>query len=91
VCAEDEPDADGVFDVLSQLIDKSLVVSDESGHEARFRMLESIRQYGCDKLVEAGASEMVRRRHLDFFLALVEQADPEEFDSELAHRAIGQH
>ena len=66
-------------DLLSQLANKSLVVVVESSHsgETRYTMLETIRQYGRDRLSEAGGGEIVRLRHLAYFVKLTAQAGPE--------------
>jgi predicted ATPase/class 3 adenylate cyclase/DNA-binding CsgD family transcriptional regulator len=62
-------EAHHVFDQLSLLVDKSLVLSDDDGEEVRFRMLETIRQYGLDQLTESGEADATRRRHRDHYLA----------------------
>jgi predicted ATPase/class 3 adenylate cyclase len=67
---------DDVLDVLTHLVDKSLVAVEEETEEARYRLLETIRQYARDKLLEAGESEQIRDRHLDFFLHFAEAAEP---------------
>lgn len=78
VCAGGGMDAVNVLDLLARLVDKSLVVVDEGpGAEARYRLLETIRQYALDRLVESGEAGDVRTRHRDFFLALAERAEPE--------------
>lgn len=64
-----------VLDVLSALVDKSLVVADDKGMEIRYRLLETIRQYDWGKLVESGDDRTVRDRHRDFMLNLAEEAD----------------
>jgi predicted ATPase/class 3 adenylate cyclase len=61
-----------VLDLLSHLVDKSLVVAEEEGGEARYRLLETVRQYGRERLVEAGELESAQERHLDYFLQLAE-------------------
>ncbi|HBY97938.1 MAG: tetratricopeptide repeat protein [Ardenticatenaceae bacterium] len=66
-----------VLDLLSRLVDKSLVVMQERDGEARFRLLEIVRQYAVEKLVESGEAEGLRARHVDFFLRLAEEAEPE--------------
>ncbi len=66
----------GVLDVLTALVDKSLVVAEPSGNATRYRFLETVRQYAREKLLEANESEAYSRRHLDWFLQLAEQADP---------------
>ena len=66
-----------ILDLLTQLVDKSLVVTETQGGEARYRLLETVRQYGRARLEEAGEAADVRRRHRDWYLALAEQAAPE--------------
>jgi non-specific serine/threonine protein kinase len=65
-----------VLDLLLQLVDKSLVVVDESGPQARYRYLEIIRQYATEKLAEAGETELCQQRHLAWCLALATEAAP---------------
>ncbi|MFG3601762.1 BTAD domain-containing putative transcriptional regulator [Micromonospora chersina] len=65
-----------VLDGLSALVDKSLLVAGGTG-EPRYRMLETIREYGLDRLAEAGEADAVRRAHAAEFLALAEAAEPE--------------
>jgi predicted ATPase/DNA-binding SARP family transcriptional activator len=67
-----------VLDLLSALVEKSLVVpkgSDEEG--VRYRLLEPVRQYAMEKLQQSGEIEAVRRRHAMWYLALAEAAEPE--------------
>jgi predicted ATPase/DNA-binding CsgD family transcriptional regulator len=66
-----------VLTALGRLVDKSLVVVDEHDGEARYRLLETIRQYAVDRLAAAGERDLTRDRHLDFFLALGEATEPE--------------
>lgn len=79
--AEGVAAGDGLHDILpslERLVDKSLVLRERgAGKGVRFRLLETIRQYAVEKLIEAGESENVRRAHRDFFLALAQQAGPE--------------
>jgi predicted ATPase/class 3 adenylate cyclase len=74
-CGEDIESC-GVLDLLGQLVDKSLV-SIEPGtlYETRYRMLETIRQYAHEKLVEARQSEPARQRHLEYYLDLAERVE----------------
>ena len=69
-----EPD---VLTALGRLVDKSLVAMEEHGREARYRLLETIRQYAVARLDAAGERDAVRQRHLDHFLALGELTEPE--------------
>ncbi len=64
-----------VLDLLSTLVDKSLVVVEEGDEEARYRLLETVRQYGREKLEESEEAERVRRRHANYYLALAEEAE----------------
>jgi tetratricopeptide (TPR) repeat protein len=66
-----------VFDLLTQLVDKSLVQVEKREGEERYRLLETIRQYARDRLVDVGESEAVRNRHFDWFLELAERVEPE--------------
>lgn len=69
-----------VLDLLASLVDKSLVAMEASpGAEQgpRYRMLESVRQYGRERLEGSGAADSVRRRHAAWVLALAEQAGTE--------------
>ena len=70
-------DGSDVLDLLTQLVNKSLVMFEERTGQARYRMLETIRQYAREKLVESGENEAVRDRHLSFFVRLAEEAAPE--------------
>lgn len=77
VCA-DEPgagpvDRDQVLDLLASLVDKSLLVSTEDG---RYRMLETIKAYGLERLAEADELESIRRAHAGYFTELAERAEP---------------
>ena len=67
-----------VLDLLSGLVEKSLVVTRGSDEEVvRHRMLEPIRQYALEELEESGEIEVVRRAHAAYFLAMAERAEPE--------------
>ena len=76
VVAGDDLDAFEVDDVLGQLVDKSLVVADDTDQGVRYRLLETIRQYAQEQLEESGDTADVRRRHADFYVAVVETAGP---------------
>lgn len=71
-----------VLDLMSQLVDKSLVgvqrgTEKDGGGETRYRLLETVRQYAADRLAESGEEAAVRARHAAFFLSLAERAAPE--------------
>jgi len=56
-----------VLDLLSLLVDKSLVVANESKGQTRYRLLETVRQYALEKLDESGEADAVRTRHRDHY------------------------
>jgi non-specific serine/threonine protein kinase len=66
--------ATDVVDLLSRLVDQSLVVLDRRGEDAdRYRMLETLRQYARERLAASGKSDEVQGEHAAFFLALAER------------------
>jgi len=70
VCGEDNLD---VLVLVAALVDKSLLIHDPA--RGRYRMLETIRQFAWEKLVDAREAEALRGRHRDWCLALAEAAD----------------
>jgi predicted ATPase/class 3 adenylate cyclase len=76
VCSDELVKPDDLLDLLEHLIHKSMVIAEENGHETRFRILETMRQYANEKLVEAKKGEAVRDKHLEYFLQLAETAYP---------------
>ena len=76
VCGE-SVDAFGLIDIISSLIDKSLISQKEGRDgEYRFRMLEVVRDFALEMLSAEGELDVVRRRHAEFFVALGETAEP---------------
>lgn len=61
-------------DLLLQLVNKSLVVAEPQGGETRYRLLETIRYYGAEKLQETGEVRPIQERHYRHYLALAEQS-----------------
>jgi predicted ATPase/class 3 adenylate cyclase/DNA-binding CsgD family transcriptional regulator len=64
-----------VLDQLTLLVDKSLVVADNSGGRTRYRLLETVRQYAAEKLGESGEANVVRARHRDHYTSLAALLD----------------
>jgi predicted ATPase/DNA-binding CsgD family transcriptional regulator len=90
VCAFEGSDEMDVRSGLRRLVDKSLVVADTRGATARYRMLETIRQYAVARLDEAGERDSTQDRHLDTFLALTDEAAPLlDVDKDAWRAAIG--
>jgi tetratricopeptide (TPR) repeat protein len=69
-------DALDVLDLLSQLVDKSLLIADDEAGLTRYRLLETIRQYAQERLEQTGDADAVRRRHAEHYVAFVEAASP---------------
>ncbi|MCY7314338.1 MAG: winged helix-turn-helix domain-containing protein [Rubrivivax sp.] len=65
-----------LLDLLAQLVEKSLVVLDTQGLEPGYRLLETIRQYGLDKLMVADELDATRCRHLSHHVELAERIRP---------------
>ena len=76
VCAGDGVEAAEVLDVLSHLIDKSLVAARGQGAELRYHLLETIRQYARQKLVGSGLDSETQDKHLGYYVEWAETALP---------------
>ena len=64
-----------VLDLLSLLVDKSLVVAENTGGRTRYRLLETVRQYALEKLAESGEADAIRSRHRDHYTTLAAALD----------------
>jgi len=76
VCGGGGIDAGDVLELLSRLVDKSLVMVEDSAADPRYRLLETIRQYGRDRLVRSGEVDALGSAHLAYFLAFALEAEP---------------
>lgn len=74
ICAAPIAGAGSILDILTSLLDKSLLHRKEQAAEPRFAMLETIREYGLEVLAASGEMEMVRQAHATYFLALAQKA-----------------
>jgi predicted ATPase/class 3 adenylate cyclase len=81
VCAGDGLARDAVLDGLAHLVDKSLATMRERGGMARYTMLETVREYAREKLVDSGEAQALRQRHFDHFLERVVDASNAPSDS----------
>jgi predicted ATPase/class 3 adenylate cyclase len=80
VVADDVVPGERVLDVLHHLVERSLLLADPGGgSDARFRMLETIRDYAQERLAATGGVEPLRDRHRDWFVDLVDRARPAFF------------
>jgi predicted ATPase len=82
VCAGDGLPSGEVLDVLSELVAKSIVLREEdSGQGARYRLLDTLREYGARWLRDTGAEQQRRRRHRDWYLGLATWGEIEWFSA----------
>jgi predicted ATPase/DNA-binding CsgD family transcriptional regulator len=91
VGAGDGVEPAAAIDLLLRLVDKSLVVAADDGHgAARYRLLETLRLFAWERLVESGEEEAVRARHAAYCLALAEAAEPRTYPAETRGAALEQ-
>jgi len=77
VCATPHDEADHVLEGVASLLDKSLLQqTEQEGTEPRLSMLETIREYGLERLQESGETPVCQRTHALYYLALAEEAEP---------------
>jgi predicted ATPase/class 3 adenylate cyclase len=82
------PDGDPL-DHIEHLVDKSLVMVEQLSKErTRYRLLETLRQYGVERLTEAGETDEARERHFNYYLALAERAYKQRIEEESASLAL---
>ncbi len=84
ICTDDDLDAVDALDILSGLVDKSLVGVTHVGKEARYLLLETVREYAMAKLAERGDVARLRERHRDHFLTFAELAATKQRGNESA-------
>jgi predicted ATPase/DNA-binding XRE family transcriptional regulator len=76
ICRDDKIGEREILELLTHLVDKSMVIADEQFDSVRYRILETVRQYAYEKLLENGGEEAAHDRHLDYYLKLGEEARP---------------
>jgi len=79
VCSGTDLEPNEVLDLLTRLVDKSLVQTEEQAGAMRYSRLETVRQYAREKLLDSNESELLHDRHLDFFVKLVERLEAQIF------------
>jgi predicted ATPase len=75
VAAAGDVNESDVLDLLTRLVEKSLVVMEPTG--GRYRLLDTVREYAQQRLEESGEGDAAYHRHLAFYLAFAEKARPE--------------
>jgi predicted ATPase/class 3 adenylate cyclase len=68
--------SDDVVELLTRLVEKSLIQYEEESGTGRYRLLETVRQYARDRLLERGEDGAARERHGRYYLQLAEEAEP---------------
>jgi non-specific serine/threonine protein kinase len=77
ICGSDGIESVKILDLLTQLVNKSLVLAERAqGEETRYRMLEIIRQYSLEKLMVSGEMDVIRRQHAEYYLAEIQARNP---------------
>ncbi|MEU7488844.1 LuxR C-terminal-related transcriptional regulator [Streptomyces sp. NPDC042319] len=85
VCGGGELPAEEVLEQLIGLVDKSVVLRVEADR-ARYRLLDTLREYGAERMAASGEGDAYRRAHFDYFAALAERADrPFHSDRQAEH------
>ncbi|TDD92225.1 LuxR C-terminal-related transcriptional regulator [Actinomadura rubrisoli] len=79
VCVDERLPSESILDVIAGLIDKSILIRQESGGHLRFRLLETLREYGQERLTETEDGPGIRRRHCGWYLHLINKATAEWF------------
>jgi len=74
VCADGDIDEDDIADVLASLVDKSMLMIDRSSRTTRYRLLETLRQFGEERLSDRGDAAVVRDLHFAHYLMVAEKA-----------------
>ncbi|MDF6041289.1 AAA family ATPase [Streptomyces sp. JH14] len=90
VCSGPELPAESVLDVLTGLLAQSVVLREDSAVGTRYRMLDTVREYGADWLAAIGDTDRLRRRHRDWYLGLATWCELDWFSprqGEVAARA----
>ncbi|MFC9835542.1 ATP-binding protein [Rhodococcus sp. NPDC127530] len=72
ICAEGQ--TTDMLDLVGSLVDKSILIRDEPGSNVRYRMLDTLREYGRKQLVANGEYDGIRRRHRDWYGQLASRA-----------------
>jgi tetratricopeptide (TPR) repeat protein len=70
VCSDEQVPAADVPDLMARLVDKSVLVADHSGPQARFTMLQTLEEYGTIRLADSGHADHFRTRHRHWFTEL---------------------
>jgi non-specific serine/threonine protein kinase len=84
ICADENIQPAQILDLVTHLLDKSLLVTESQDHEIRYKLLEIIRQYAFEKLEQRHETEKIRDGHTQYYLQLAQAARPFWFTPEHA-------
>jgi predicted ATPase/DNA-binding SARP family transcriptional activator len=76
VCTGDPLETEDILDGVSALVDKSIVAMEPGDGVARYRLLETVRQYGLERLKESGERPAQEERYVGYYLSVIEAAAP---------------
>ncbi len=76
ICSDEELAPRQILDRITELVDKSMLMADVAEREARYRLLETMREYAREKLMASSEMDQVRKRHLDYFVQFAEEVEP---------------
>ena len=82
VCGAPPLSSGQVFEGLAGLVAKSLVVAQREGNETRYRLLETIREYGEDRLADLGETDALRAAHAEYFCELTRRLEDQAYGPE---------
>ncbi len=77
ICPDSSLPRHEILDLMERLVEKSLINVVEREPVARYRLLETVRQYAAEKLAESGSAAKFQRRHVDYFLVVGETIEPQ--------------
>lgn len=81
VCAGDGIETWETLDLITSLVDKSLVIAETQAETVRYRMLETVYEYSRERADECGVLDAVARKHSEYFLAMANEAKPQGFNT----------
>lgn len=79
LCCGEGIEACDILELLTSLVDKSLVQMDQSQMDFRYRMLENVRQYAGEKASATNEIEGIRSRYIDYYLTLAEEGEKKSY------------
>ncbi len=81
ICADEVLPVEDLLDLVAGLVEKSVLISESVADSSRYRLLETLRDFGQDKLIEAGEQAQLRRRHRDWYTNLARRAEADWISS----------